>query len=97
MFIKGELIYQRYGADLLNMSDEEQWIEFLNKLAATVINDKTVDARILNHANNNINRDRSEIEPIIRTVTDHLKRFKPRLTGDEQKLVKLLGIQFDVK
>lgn len=94
MFIKGELVYQR--ADTINHKDEDQWVEFLNKLSSTVTSDRTVDALILNYANN-VNRDKTEIEPIIRTVMDHLKRFKTRLTSDEQKLVKLLGIQFDVK
>lgn len=94
MFIKGECIYQR--ADTINTKEEEQWVEFLNKLSSTVTNDRTADILILKYAQN-VTRDKNEIEPIIRTVMDHLKRFKPRLTSDEQKLVKLLGIQFDVK
>lgn len=95
MFIKGELIFQRAG-DMINFHEEEQWVEFLNKLSTVVMNDRTVDAQILNSANN-VNRDKSDNEPIIRTVMDHLQRFKGKLTCDEQKLVKLLGIQFDLK
>lgn len=95
MFIKSELVFQKAG-DMINFAEEEQWIQFLNKLFAIVNSDRTVDAQILSSANN-VNRDKNDNQRIIRTVMDHLQRFKSRFTSDEDKLVKLLGIQYDVK
>lgn len=95
MIIKCELIYQKSG-DSINHAEEEQWIQFLNKLFEIVNNDRTVDAQILSSANN-IHRDKNDHERIIRTVVAHFHRFKPRFTSDDGKLVKLLTIQYDVK
>lgn len=95
MIIKCELIYQKSG-DSINFSEEEQWINFLNKLFEIVNNDRTVDAQILSSANN-IHRDKIDHERIIRTVATHFQRFRARFTSDDEKLVKLLGIQYDVK
>lgn len=95
MIIKCELIYQKFG-DSINFTEEEQWIVFLNKLFEIVNNDRTVDAQILSSANN-IHRDKNDHERIIRTVVTHFQRFRARFTSDDGKLVKLLGIQYDVK
>ncbi|CRL05200.1 CLUMA_CG017982, isoform A [Clunio marinus] len=95
MIIKSELLYQKSG-DAINFAEEEQWIRFLNKLFEIVNNDRTVDAQILNSANN-VHRDKNDNERIIKTVMVHFQRFKARFTSDEEKLVKLLGIQYDVK
>lgn len=95
MIIKSELLYQKAG-DSINYSEEEQWIQFLNKLFETVNGDRTVDAQILSFANN-VHRDKNDNERIIKTVMVHFQRFKPRFTSDEEKLIKLLGIQYDIK
>lgn len=95
MIIKSELIYQKSG-DSINFAEEEQWIMFLNKLFEVVNNDRTVDAQILSSANN-VHRDKNDNERIIKTVIVHFQRFKPRFSSDEEKLIKLLGIQYDVK
>lgn len=95
MIIKAELLYQKFG-DTINFAEEEQWIQFLNKLFEIVNNDRTVDAQILSSANN-VNRDKNDNERVIKTVVVHFLRFKARFTSDEEKLVKLLGIQYDVK
>ena len=95
MIIKCELIYQKSG-DVINTTEELQWILFLNKLFEIVNNDRTVDAQILSSANN-IHRDKNDHERIIRTVVTHFQRFKERFTSDDGKLIKLLGIQYDVK
>lgn len=95
MIIKCELIYQKSG-DLINFAEEEHWIIFLNKLFEIVNNDRTVDAQILSSANS-IHRDKNDHERIIRTVVTHFQRFRARFTNDDGKLVKLLGIQYDVK
>lgn len=95
MIIKCELIYQKSG-DSINYSEETQWITFLNKLFEIVNNDRTVDAQILSSANN-IHRDKNDHERIIRTVVTHFQRFHARFSSDEGRLVKLLGIQYDVK
>lgn len=95
MIIKSELLYQKFG-DSINFAEEEQWIQFLNKLFEIVNNDRTVDAQILSSANS-VHRDKNDHERIIKTVVAHFQRFKPRFTSDEEKLVKLLGIQYDVK
>lgn len=94
MIIKSELLYQKSG-DSINFSEEEQWIQFLNKLFEIVNSDRTVDAQILSSANN-VHRDKNDNERIIKTVMVHFQRFKPRFTSDEEKLVKLLGIQYNV-
>lgn len=95
MIIKCELLYQKFG-DSINFAEEEQWIQFLNKLFEIVNSDRTVDAQILSSANN-VHRDKNDHERIIRTVVANFLRFKPRFTSDDEKLVKLLGIQYDVK
>lgn len=95
MIIKCELIYQKSG-DLVKCTEELQWIQFLNKLFDIVNNDRTVDAQILSSANN-LHRDKNDHERIIRTVVTHFQRFRARFTGDDGKLIKLLGIQYDVK
>jgi hypothetical protein len=95
MIIKSELLYQKSG-DSINFAEEEQWIQFLNKLFDIVNSDRTVDAQILSSANN-VHRGKNDNEQIIKTVNCHIQRFKPRFTSDEDKLVKLLGIQYDVK
>ena len=88
-------MYQK-SSDSINFNEEEQWIQFLNKLFEIVNNDRTVDAQILSSANN-VNRDKNDHEKIIRTVKTHFQRFRARITSDDGKLVKLLGIQYDVK
>lgn len=94
MIIKCELIYQKSG-DSINFAEEERWIQFLNKLFEIVNSDRTVDAQILSSANN-VHRDKID-DRIIRTVVTNFQRFKPRFTSDDEKLVKLLSIQYDVK
>ena len=95
MIIKSELIYHR-TADSINSTDEQQWIEFLNKLIEISNTDRTVDAQILSSANN-VSRDKNDNDKIIKTVIAHFHRFKARFTSDTEKLVKLLAIQYDVK
>lgn len=95
MIIKCELLYQKSG-DTINFTEEEQWIQFLNKLFEIVNNDRTVDAQILSSANN-VHRDKIDHDRIIRTVITNFQRFKPRFTCDDEKLIKLLSIQYDVK
>ncbi|CAG9807897.1 unnamed protein product [Chironomus riparius] len=95
MIIKCELLYQKSG-DTINFTEEEQWIQFLNKLFEIVNNDRTVDAQILSSANN-VHRDKIDHDRIIRTVITNFQRFKPRFTSDDEKLIKLLSIQYDVK
>ena len=95
LIIKAELLYQKSG-DTINFAEEELWILFLNKMFEIVNGDRTVDAQILSSANN-VHRDKNDNERIIKTVMVHFQRFKVRFTSDEDKLVKLLGIQYDVK
>ncbi|CAO1420062.1 unnamed protein product [Diamesa serratosioi] len=95
MIIKSELIYHR-TADSINSTDEQQWIDFLNKLIDISNTDRTVDAQILSSANN-VSRDKNDNDKIIKTVIAHFHRFKARFTSDTEKLVKLLAIQYDVK
>ncbi|XP_070503592.1 protein PAT1 homolog 1 [Chironomus tepperi] len=95
MIIKCELLYQKSG-DTINFTEEEQWIQFLNKLFEIVNNDRTVDAQIFSSANN-VHRDKIDHDRIIRTVITNFQRFKPRFTSDDEKLIKLLSIQYDVK
>lgn len=92
MIIKAEHLYQKCG-DAINFAEEEQWIQFLNKLFEIVNSDRTVDAQILSSANN-VHRDKNDNERIIKTVIGHFQRFKVRFTSDEDKLIKLLGIQW---
>jgi hypothetical protein len=95
MIIKCELLYQKSG-DTINFAEEEQWILFLNKLFEIVNNDRSVDGQILSSANN-VHRDKNDHERIMRTVMTNFQRFKPRFTNDDDKLVKLLSVQYDVK
>lgn len=95
IIIKSELLYQK-SSDTINMTEELQWIQFLNKLFEVVNNDRTVDAQILSAANN-VHRTKNDNERIIKTVMVHFQRFKAQFLSDEDKLLKLLGIQYDVK
>jgi len=95
LIIKSELLYQKSG-DCIHFTEEDQWIIFLNKLFEIVNNDRTVDAQILNSANN-IHQDKNDNHRIIKTVMVHFQRFKTRFTCNEEKLVRLLGIQYDLK
>lgn len=92
LIIKSELLYQ--NSNFIPCNEEEQWIQFLNKLCEVVNDDKFFEPGF---SNSSRNLDKSDDEKIIKTVKIHIQRFKERFTSNEKRLIRLLGFQYDLK